>query len=180
MLACAAAIVLINFLPQQNNLSDVFKLLAGVLFILGVGGLALYWALVAFRLHYHLNRNGLAIQWGLAQLLIPFENIERIIPGQMLATPPKFRGLNLAGLRLGWAELTEFGRLKFLTTAALAESLLVVTPQQTYVISPRQPDHFVEAWQIRQALGPTQEWPVGLRRSWPFSYSLLADPLTWW
>jgi hypothetical protein len=180
MIACAAVVLLINLLPSQNNLSNIFKLVVGVLLVLVVMGLALYWAIVAFRLHYHLNRNGLAIQWGLAQLLIPFENIERVIPGKTLSTSPKFRGLNLAGLRIGWGELAEFGQLKFLTTATVAESLLVVTPQQTYVISPRHPDHFLEAWQARQELGPTQQWAIGLRRSWPFSYPLLADPLAWW
>lgn len=180
MVACVAAVLLINLLPQQRNLSDIFRLLVGVLLVLSVMGLAFYGAVVAFRLHYHLNRNGLAIQWGLAQLLIPFEKIERIIPGKTLSTSPKFRGLNWAGLRFGWGELAEYGPLKFLTTAALAESLLVVTPQQTYVISPRQPDHFLEAWEARQSLGPTQQWTIGLRRSWPFSYPLLVDPLLWW
>jgi hypothetical protein len=180
MLACVAAVALLNWLPQQNNLQDVFKLLFSVLLILGIVGLALYWAIIAFRLHYHLNRNGLAIQWGLAQLLIPFESIERIVPGKTLAASPKFRGLNLAGLRFGWGELAEYGKLKFLTTAPPAESLLVVTSDQTYVISPRQPDHFLEAWQARQSLGPTQHWSLGLRRSWPLNYPLLADPLLWW
>lgn len=180
LLTCTAAILLINLLPRQNNLADVFKLLVGILVVLGVMLLALYWAVVAFKLHYHLNRNGLAIQWGLAQVLVPFENIQAVISGKTLSTSPTFRGLNLAGLRFGWGELAEYGRLKFLTTADPTESLFVVTTQQIYVISPRQPDAFLEAWQARQALGPTQQWLLGMRRSWPFSYPLLADPLTWW
>jgi hypothetical protein len=180
MSTCAAAVVLINLLPRQNNLQDIFKLLVGVLIVLAVTGLALYWAVVAFKLHYYLSRNGLAIQWGLAQLLIPFESIERIVPGKTLSTSPKFRGLNLAGLRFGWGELAEYGKLRFLTTAPSRESLLVVTSNQTYVISPCQPDNFLKAWQARQSLGPTQQWAVGLRRNWPLNYSLLADPCLWW
>jgi hypothetical protein len=151
-----------------------------VLIVLGVTGLACYWTVVAFKLHYYLSRNGLAIQWGLAQLLIPFESITAIVPGKTVSTSPTFRGVNLAGLRFGWGELAGYGPLKFLATAGLAESLLVVTPQQTYVISPHQPDHFLAAWQARQALGPTQQWSVGLRRSWPLNYPLLTDPLMWW
>jgi hypothetical protein len=180
VLTCAAAIFLINLLPLQNSLSDIFKLLVGVLIVLGVTGLALYWAVVAFKLHYYLSRNGLAIQWGLAQLLIPFESVTAIVPGKTVSTSPTFRGVNVAGLRFGWGELAEYGSLKFLATTDLAKSLLVVTPQQTYVISPRQPDHFLAAWQARQALGPTQQWVVGLRRSWPLNYPLLTDALTWW
>jgi hypothetical protein len=180
LITCAAAIVLVNLLPRQNNLADIFKLLVGILVVLGVLLVALYWAVVAFKLHYHLSRNGLAIQWGLAQVLVPIESIAEIVPGKTLPASPTFRGLNLAGLRFGWGELAEYGKFKFLTTADSTESLLVVTPQQTYVISPRQPDYFLAAWQARQALGPTQHWSVGLRRSWPFSYPLLADPLMWW
>jgi hypothetical protein len=112
MIACAVAILLINWLPQQNTLPDVFKLLVGVLLIFGVIGLALYWAVIAFRLHYHLSRNGLAIQWGLGQQLIPFDSIEKVVPGKNLSTRPTFRGLNMAGLHLGWGELAEYGKLK--------------------------------------------------------------------
>jgi hypothetical protein len=180
MIACAVAVLLINWLPQQNTLPNIFRLLVGVLLTLGVIGLALYWAVIAFRLHYYLSRNGLAIQWGLGQQLIPFDSIEEIVPGKNLSTPPTFRGLNMAGLRVGWGELAEYGKLKFHATAALAESLLIVTPHQTYVISPSQPDNFLRAWQARQMLGPTQQWTVSLRRSWPFSYPLLGDGLTWW
>jgi uncharacterized membrane protein len=56
----------------------------------------------------------------------------------------------------------------------------VVTPQQTYVISPHQPHHFLRAWQARQSIGPTQHWTVSLRRSWPFNYPLMTDSLAWW
>ncbi|MBE7467961.1 MAG: hypothetical protein DPW09_00355 [Anaerolineae bacterium] len=180
LLTCAAAIFLINLLPLQTNLADIFKLLVGVLMVVGVMGLAFYWAFVAFKLQYHLNRNGLAIRWGMAQLLLPFEAISEIVPGSTLETLPTFRGVNVAGLRFGWGQSAEYGPLKYFATAPLAESLLVITPQQTYVISPHQPHHFLTAWQARQSIGPTQNWTVGLRRSWPFNYPLMTDSLAWW
>lgn len=179
LLTCAAAFFLINLLPLQTNLADIFKLLVGVLVIVGVAGLALYWAFVAFKLHYHLNRNGLAIRWGLARLLIPFDSISEIVPGSTLETNPSFRGINVAGLRFGWGQSAGYGPLKYFTTAPLAESLLVVTPQQTYVISPHQPHQFLTAWQARQTIGPTQQWTVSLRRNWPFNYPLMTDTLAW-
>ncbi len=178
-IAGTLAVFLMTRLPQQNSLSQVFTLLVGLLLILGVIGAALYWAVIAFRLHYHLSRNGLAIQWGLGQQLIPLESIEQIVPGKNLPNSPTFRGLKMGGLRLGWGEWAEYGKLKFHTTANLTESLLVVTPNQTYVISPLQPDQFIQAWQARQALGPTQKWTMGVRRSWPLCYPLLVDPLFW-
>jgi hypothetical protein len=180
-MAGALAVFLITRLPQQSSLPQVFTLLVGILLVLGIMGIALYWAIVAFRLHYDLNRNGLAIQWGLVQQRIPFENIERVIPVKNLPALPAFKGINfnLGGIRFGWGELAEYGRLRFHSTANLAESLLVVTPHYTYVISPLQSDQFIHAWQTRQTLGPTQKWIPGVRRSWPFNYPLLADPFFW-
>ncbi len=174
------AVLVVRLLPYQQNLPDVVKITAGVLLSLVVMGLALYAAVIAFRLSYDLTRNGLAIQWGLSRRLIPLDSIKEIVPGHNLPHPPAFKGLNLGGLRLGWANLAEYGRLRFHTTAALTDSLLVVTPEQTFVISPQQPDHFIKAWQTRQTLGPTQRWSFSVRRSWPLSYPLLSDPLTWW
>ena len=179
LISAAIAVFLITLLPQQNNLPDVFKLLLGVFVMLGLTSTALYWTQIAFRLDYHLNRNGLAIQWGFAQQLIPFESIKNIIPGQELSTSTTFKGINIAGLRFGWGELAGYGAIKFYTTATLANSLLIVTPGQSYVISPRQPGKFLHAWQARQSLGPTQTWPAGIRRNWPLNTPLLADPLTW-
>jgi hypothetical protein len=176
----AAAIFLINLLSQQSDLFVVFELLVGLLLALVIIIIALYWATIAFKLHYYLSRNGLAIQWGLALHRIPFENIQTIVPGTALPAPARFWGLNITGLRFGWGELAEYGLLKFHSTASLANSLLVVTPEQTYVISPRQPDRFLKAWQARQSLGPTQAWPTGMYRSWPLNTPLLIDPLAWW
>lgn len=176
----ALAIYLATLLPRQPDPSAMFKLLIALLLILGLAVLALYWALIALKLNYHLNRNGLAIQWGLAQQQrIPFESIKEIIPGTELPVS-QLSGVNIAGLRLGQSQLAGYGPIKFYATAAPVDSLLIVTPQYSYLISPRQPDNFIQAWQARRTLGPTQHWPAGIRRNWPLTIPLLVDPLTWW
>jgi len=180
LMAAIAVVALINLLPGQNDLSRIFTITLGILLVLALMGLTVYWSVIAFKLHYYLSRNGLAIRWGLAQQLIPFETIQQIVPGQNLALSPTFKGINLGGLRLGWGQLVDFGQLKFLTTAPPGKSLFVVTPTKTYVISPSQPDQFLKAWQMRQGLTPTQVWANEVRRSWPFNYPLLADPFAWW
>lgn len=180
LLAGLLAILLINLLPRQSDIYHLFILLTGALLAMVGMGLAFYWAILAFQLHYYLSRNGLVIRWGLAQQRIPLESIQEIVPGHALAAAPTFVGLNIAGLRLGWGNLADYGRVKFHTTTALAESLFVVTPQQTYVISPSQPDQFLQAWQTRQSLGPTQKWTIGWQWGWPFNYPILTDRLTWW
>jgi hypothetical protein len=174
------AAFLTRSLLQQNDPPAIFNLLVGLLIVLGIIGATLHWTLVAFKLGYHLNRNGLAIQWGLGQQLIPFNLIQTIIPGKDITMPAKFRGANIAGLRVGRGELPGYGLLKFRATAPLADSLLIITPQQAYVISPNQPQAFLRAWHMRQPLGATQQWYEGVRRRWPFNIALLTDPLTWW
>ncbi len=165
---------------QQNNPTQLFFDLIKVLLALTTTGLALYWAMLAFRLNYHLNRNGLVIQWGLTQQRIPFTSIKDIIPTHTVAQNIHVKSINLLGLQLGWGESTEYGPLKLRTTAPIEQSLLVVTTTASYVISPQQPQTFRNAWQSRQNLGPTQQWTAETQRCWPLTIPLLVDPLTWW
>ncbi|MBN1218418.1 MAG: hypothetical protein JXM69_05795 [Anaerolineae bacterium] len=176
----AATIFLINLLLQKNDPVTAFRLLVSLLITLTITIMALYATIIALKLHYQLNRNGLVIQWGLSRYRIPFEDIETIVSGKNLSTSAQFWGLNLTGLRLGWGKVAEYGLAKFHTTAALADSVVVVTPERTFVISPSHPDDFLRAWQTRQSLGPTQQWLPGVRRSWPLNSPLLADPMAWW
>lgn len=174
----ALAIWLINLLVGQREPAQLFMLLVSLLIVLALAGLALYWSLVAFKLDYHLNRNGLAIQWGLGQQRIPINTIENIVSGQNMAAV--FKGFTVDGLPLGWGNLADNRPLKFRASAPLAQSLLVMTTNQAYVISPRRPEAFILAWQARQELGPTQHWSTGIRRRWPFNIALLNDPLAGW
>ena len=176
----ATTILLINQLLQQNDPLQIFKYLIWMLVALGITGVALYLSLVAFRLDYHLSRNGVTIQWGLGQQRIPIEAIEKIIFGQQINTLPNFSSVNLGGLRLGWGESSDYGPLKLRTTAPTDHSLLIVTPNVSYLISPHQPQAFIKAWQIRRELGPTQHWNAQTRRQWPFNLPQFTDPLTWW
>ncbi len=171
---------LLLLLLHKNTPPQIFQTLLGLLVMLILTGLAAHWTFVAFKLRYHLNRNGVAIQWGLGQQRIPFNNILQIVQGNSVSNLPTFRGINIGGLRFGRGELDNYGTLKYHTTASLSDSLLIITPGQTYVISPQQPEQFLKAWQARQNLGPTQEWVEGFRRWRPFDPPLLTDRLAWW
>jgi hypothetical protein len=174
-----AAFLVAQF-PAPDNWPAIFQIGIGLLVSLVLLALALYWTLTAFQFTYHLNRNGVIIQWGLTQKLIPFNSIKAIIPGQNLPPIPKSRGLNIAGLQFGWTELSDYGPIEIHATAGQADSLLIVTPNRSYLVSPRSPDTFLKAWQVRQRLGPTQHWSAGIRRSWPLNLPVLSDPVTWW
>jgi hypothetical protein len=169
------AIYLLLFLFNQPEFSAPFSLTLWLLLALMSCGVATYGALVAFRLEYHLDRNGLIIQWGSIQHLIPFDKIDAIVPGNHLSPLNTSKMLNIAGLRFGWGHAEAYGLVRFHATTDLQDSLLIVTPHLTYVISPRQPQQLIRAWQARQSLGPTQAWPLGLRHTWPWNTPFFAD-----
>ena len=175
-----ATLTLLNLLLRQSDPANTTSALIGLVIALAVTAAALYWTFVTFKLDYHLSRNGLVIRWGLGQLRIPISKIDQVVSGQALSSSPLFRGIKLGGLHVGQGELADYGPLTFRSTAPLAQSLLVVTTNQTYVISPRQPEAFLKALQARRELGPTQQWTVQIRRTWPLNKPLLNDPLTWW
>jgi hypothetical protein len=179
LIAGSGTIFLLWLVPQQPDWAGSFWLFIGFLVALAGTGLAFYWAMAALKLHYQLTRNGVAIQWGLAQQRIPFNSIQAIIAGRDIPGLTKFRGLKLAGLQVGRAELAEYGSIKIRATAALDQSLLVIASDQSYLISPRQPEAFLQAWQLRQPLGPTQNWSADVVRSWPLNEPVLTDSLTW-
>lgn len=170
---------LLTRLGQQTDPFIDFWLVIGLLVLIGFTFGLLYLALVAFRLHYHLTRNGLTIQWGLKQYRIPLHSIEQIISGSELSPVLQSGGLNLLGLRWGRSELIGQGVVWLYTTAPLTESLLIVTDTQGYLISPDRPADFILAWQARRPLGPTQQWSPGVRRSWPLSSPLFSDSFLW-
>lgn len=179
-LACGlVALGLLNLLPYQEGLAQIFGLIIGamlaVLLMIGLLG----WAILAVKLRYHLNRNGVIVQWGFARQLIPFASIKQIITEPGDSAPVSFKGWHFFGVRFGQGELPEHGPTRFYTTAPIADSLLIVTPDQTYCLSPQEPTGFIHAWQVRQPLGPTQEWQPGIERHWPFNLPILTDKLTW-
>ncbi len=176
----ATAIFPLNIMLSSDNLVAVFKILLGFLLAALITLMALYYVIIALKSTYYLDRNGLMIQWGLTQYRIPLEMIEAIIPGQEASSTARFWETNVAGWRWGRGQTADHRPLRFYTTAALTDSMLVTTPEQTYVISPRQPENFFQAWRQRRALGTTQQWAVAVHRSWPLNSPLLADHLAWW
>jgi len=180
ILICSLIIAfLLNRLPQQENLATIFMLFLAILINLAVMVVAVGWAILSFKLRYQVSRNGIMIQWGFAQQPIPFNEIEQIISAKNLPAPLEFRGFNLLGLRFGSGQVLGYGPTQFFTTTPLANSLLIITPHQSYYVSPLETEAFLQAWKIRQELQPTQQWKTELHRNWPFNIPILADKLTW-
>lgn len=148
--------------------------------------LALYWSIAALCLRYRLDRNGLVIWWGASKLIVPMQHIHRIATGDQFVSNGNeasrrwvFRGIGWAGLRAGRARLSDNTFARVFTTSPLTQSTVLITHNQAYVVSPRNPDAFVEAWRVRRPLGPTQYWQEEERRAWFLDLPIWSDRLAW-
>jgi len=178
LILAAVAVYLLGLWPQQTDWPFRFNLVAALVIVLILGAATLYVAVNGFRLQYHLNRNGLTIQWGLIRYRIPFDSIKNILTPAP-ADASALKTVNLAGLYLGQGTLADYGPVRIFTTVPPEAGLLVITDQLSYLISPQAPDQFIKAWKNRRQLGPTQRWTAGIIRSWPLTIAWLTDRLTW-
>lgn len=132
-----------------------------------------YRACALFQLVYYLDRNGLEIRRGSVIQRIPIGNITAIQPADDLATPAQ----QIFGFPLPkWCTLSR-GNTIFRTTAPHSESLAVQTEDAVYIISPKDPQQFIEAWQLRLPLGATQHWRQETIRHSVWAHPLLRDSL---
>ncbi len=163
-----------------------FGLGVALLLDLGAMTLLLYWSVAALRLRYRLDRNGLVVYWGASRLVVPMERIQAVVPGSQVGSTKEpssgyraFRGVAWAGLRVGRAQLPDDTPARLHTTAPLSRSVVVLTPDCAYVVSPSDPALFVEAWRVRRPLGPTQHWHEEEQWTWPLNLPVWRDRLAW-
>lgn len=185
----AAAMAVVSLLVSKEQISLrqplsplAFGLGLALLLALALLALVLYWSIAALRLRYRLDRNGLVIYWGASRLVVPMERIQAIMSGSELSAGGDgasewraFRGVAWAGLRAGRAQLPDGKPARVLSTASLAQSTVVLTPDCAYVVSPHDPGAFIEAWRVRRPLGPTQYWLEEAQRAWPLALPIWRD-----
>lgn len=135
--------------PLTVGLGLLLLLSAPVLLVLG------YWLWGLLSLRYALDRNSLAITFAGSTHIIPTPRITTVIPGGELQAMT-VQGLRWPGLTIGQAEAPGVGRTLVFATRPQAEQVVVVTPDGSYAISPRNPAQFIEEVKTRQRLGPTE------------------------
>ncbi len=130
-----------------------------------------YRALALFRLRYFITRNGLEVDWGAAVRRIPLPAITAIVPAEEIDLPPR----RIFGLLLPVWWPGRWRGAQYWATAPLNQAVAVQTETQTFVLSPADRAAFINAWQVRVPLGPTQDWAQGItRRGWG-GYPLWQD-----
>jgi hypothetical protein len=168
--------LLLSYL-RQIPISLVFFVFA-LLVILSFPLLALLGYLVygLFNLRYQLHRDALTIVWGATQHVIPMDSIREVVRGEDLGEEARVKGVSWPGYLVGRDQ--GIGRTLFYATEPAAGQLLVVTPSLAYSISPADADGFLDAFEIRQQMGPIQLLSYEHRQprflSWPLWRDRLA------
>jgi Bacterial PH domain/Domain of unknown function (DUF1648) len=137
-----------------------------------------YWLIGLNRSAYWLDRNMLTIRWGAVQQVIPMASIRQVLHGSEIGGQVRrFRGGHWPGHWVGQAEVSGLGPALFYAAGGLDQQLIVVTPGVAYAITPADIAGFVEAFEQRQKMGPTQEVTQASIRPEIFDWSLWSDRL---
>ncbi len=173
--------LLIMWIAAQLPVSPLtFVISLLVLGSLPVFALLTYWLVGLRGSGYMLDRNMLTIVWGPLEQVIPMEAIERAVPGREVAGRLGFRGAFWPGLWVGQGKAEGVGPTLFYAATARREDLVfVVTPGLAYAISPAEQAKFLEAFNQRKAMGPTQKVEQTSRRPAWFDWPLWSDRLAW-
>jgi hypothetical protein len=137
-----------------------------------------YRAYSLWKADYHIDRDSLAIHWGLRVEDIPLSDIEWVRPAEDLTHPLTLPALPFPGGLLGLRRHPDLGLVEFLA-ADVKKLLLVATAKRIFVISPDNPALFaqtfaratemgslapVEARSVYPSFVVSQAWESGLAR----------------
>ncbi|HEY8489807.1 MAG TPA: PH domain-containing protein, partial [Dehalococcoidia bacterium] len=148
-------LLLLRGLSTEVSLT-AFLYYVGAGALLAVALLFGYWTYACASLRYSLDRNALAIQWGVTRLLVPLDEIQRLIPGGRLSSPT-VRGINWPGHHVGRARVERLGEVLFYSTHRTRDQILYVqTAGRTYGITILDPAGFAAAVQELIQQGPEQ------------------------
>jgi hypothetical protein len=114
----------------------------------------LNWTYSLATLRYTIGDDALVIVWGFRRIVVPIQNIQRMVPGRTL-DEPDVEGLNWWGCHVGAADVPRIGYTLFYSTHSSPDELLyVVTDGEAYALTVLDQASFAEEVQARAALGP--------------------------
>ena len=135
-----------------------------------------YWLFGLNHAAYWLDRNMLTIRWGAVQQIIPMASIRQVLHGSEITEHARrFRGGRWPGHWVGQGEVKGIGPMLFYAAGGFDQQLVIVTPGVAYAITPADMAGFVDAFDQRQKMGPTQEVIQGSIRPEVFDWPLWTD-----
>lgn len=137
-----------------------------------------YRTFALYRANYEIDRDSLAITWGLRIEDIPLSDIEWIRPAEDLTNPLNLPALPFPGALLGLRRHPDLGTVEFIASDA-KRLLLVATAKRIFVISPENPAGLAQTFARATEMGSlapaeaksvypsfivSQAWESGLAR----------------
>lgn len=177
VLAVIASIGFINLARADVGPAFLISLLVALVSFIPIP-FFVYRAYSLWRADYHLDRDSLAISWGLRVEAIPLTDIEWIRSADDLTNPVSLPSLPMPGGLLGIRRHPDLGVVEFLA-ADTKKLLLVATARRIFVISPENPSGLLQTFARATELGSispadaksvypsfvvTQAWQSGIAR----------------
>lgn len=111
-----------------------------------------YRAYALFKADYYIDRDSLAILWGLRIEDIPLTDIEWVRPASDLTNPLSLPRFRLPGAILGTRRHPDLGAVEFIASSA-RNLILIATSKHIFAISPRDPASLVRTFARATELG---------------------------
>ena len=151
LLAGASSWGFINLTNAQVGPTFVLYLLVGVLAFAPIPFLG-YRAYALFKADYYIDRDSLAILWGLRVEDIPLTDIEWVRPASDLTNPVSLPRFRLPGAVLGTRRHPDLGAVEFIASSA-RNLILIATSKHVFAISPRDAGALVRTFARATELG---------------------------
>ncbi len=133
----------------------------------------------AFTLAYELDRNGLYITWLGNRAIVPLDQIASLDIGIDLERLP-LGVLQHLGSFWGRAFAAQKHPVRLFSTLNPTKALVVHTAAESYVISPSDPESFIQDLEQRRNLGSTKPLSLLIEPGRAFLYSFWNDPIIRW
>ena len=151
LLAGAAIWGFANLTSAPMGPMFVSYLLIGILAFAPVPFLG-YRAYALFKADYYIDRDSLAILWGLRVEDIPLTDIEWVRPASDLTNPLSLPRFRLPGALLGTRRHPDLGAVEFIASSA-RNLILIATSKHVFAISPRDAAALVRTFARATELG---------------------------
>jgi len=132
----------------------------------------------AFTLEYWVDRDAVTLVWGPTRQIVPIGQIERVLVGAGASPREPFRPWHWPYPHRQRVTCAGLGVVNSYATRPLADQIILQTPRESYGLSPRDADGFMDALQTRYALGVARPLHAELRRpplwTWPLWHDRAA------
>jgi hypothetical protein len=125
----------------------------------------------AFTLEYWVDRDAVTLVWGPTRQTVPVGQIQRVLVGSESSQAPRSEPWHWPCPDRRRLSCSDLGIVNSYATRSLDRQLLLVTSEESYGLSPVDPDRFMTALQERYALGVGRPLQPELHRpplwTWP-------------